>query len=87
MYELDFDEDWKKYFQPIENDIKERVAKKIGKILLFPEKRHLKGKADYFTDEIGQYRITYRIIKENNKVRFYFIGKHKEYEKWYKQFY
>ena len=84
MYDAEFDQDWLRYFQPLDKSIKERIAKKVGKILSSPTKRHLK-KSLFFVDEIGQYRIIYRVFEENNKVRFYFVGTHKEYEKWYTQ--
>lgn len=87
IYNASYDEEWPKYFDRLDNTIKERVAKKIKKILDFPEKRHLKKGAKYFVDETGQYRILYRIFEENKEVRFYFVGNHKEYEKWYKQFF
>ena len=82
-YAADYDQDWPKYFNPLDNSAKIRVAKKIGKILNYPTKRHLK-KSAFFVDEIGQYRITYMVFEETKKVRFYFVGTHKEYEKWYK---
>jgi mRNA-degrading endonuclease RelE of RelBE toxin-antitoxin system len=84
MYEAEFDQDWPGYFQPLANDIKERIAKKIRKVLEYPQRRHLK-EASFFVDEVGQYRIVYRVFEENKRVRFYFVGSHKEYEKWYKQ--
>ncbi len=84
MYSAAFDEDWPKFFERLENELKERVAKKIQKILEHPQKRHLKQSTKYFVDEIGQYRILYRVFEEKQEVRFYFIGNHKEYEKWYK---
>lgn len=87
IYKESFDEKWPEYFNSLDHTIKERVAKKIKKILEFPEKRHLKKGARFFVDEIGQNRIVYRIFKENKEVRFYFVGNHKEYEKWYKQFF
>jgi mRNA-degrading endonuclease RelE of RelBE toxin-antitoxin system len=87
IYKATFDEDWPKYFDRLDDETKERVSKKIKKILEFPEKRHLKGNAKFFIDEIGQNRITYRIFKENEEARFYFVGNHKEYEKWYRQFF
>ena len=68
----------------LEKETKERVAKKIRKILEFPEKRHLKKGAKFFVAEVGQYRILYRVFKETNEVRFYFVGNDKQYEKWYK---
>ena len=83
MHYAEFDQDWPRYFQLLDRNIKERISKKIAKILVYPTKRHLK-KSPFFVDEIGQYRIIYRIFEENKKVRFYFVGTHKEYEKWYK---
>ena len=85
MYNATFDEDWPKYFDKLDNQLKERIAKKIKKILEHPKKRHLTGNAKYFVDEIGQHRIAYRVFESSNEARFYFVGKHKEYEKWYKK--
>ncbi len=84
MYSEAFDEEWPKYFDNLEEQIKGRTAKKIKKILENPQKRHLK-KAKYFVDEIGQNRIVYRVFEEEKQVRFYFVGNHKEYKKWYKK--
>ena len=83
IYNIAYDDDWAKYFDLIEKEIKERAVKKIKKILEFPEKRHLKKGANFFVAEVGQYRILYRVFEENNEVRFYFIGNHKQYVKWY----
>lgn len=87
IYKATYDENWPEYFNCLDNAIKERVAKKIKKILEFPEKRHLKKGAKFFVDEVGQHRILYRIFEEAKEVRFYFVGNHKEYEKWYTQFF
>ena len=83
IYNIAYDDDWAKYFDLLEKEIKERAVKKIKKILEFPEKRHLKKGANFFVAEVGQYRILYRVFEENNEVRFYFIGNHKQYVKWY----
>jgi mRNA-degrading endonuclease RelE of RelBE toxin-antitoxin system len=82
-YKVDYDREWSEYFQSLDESIKARIAKKIGKILNYPNKRHLK-KSLFFVDEVGQYRIIYRIFEEDKQVRFYFVGTHKKYEKWYK---
>ena len=87
MYTPEFDEDWPKYFQKLDNSVKTRVAKKIKKILVHPQKKHMKKGARFFDDAVGQYRITYRVFEENKAVRFYFVGTHKEYEKWYRGFF
>ena len=85
IYRESFDEKWPEYFEKLDNTVKERVAKKIKKILEFPKKRHLSQGARFFVDQIGQNRIVYRVFDENKEARFYFVGNHKEYEKWYKQ--
>jgi len=83
MYFPKFDDVWKKYFENLPNHVKIRVSKKIKNILEEPKKRHLRFGLDYFVAEAGQYRITYKINDDNNTVEFYFVGNHKEYEKWY----
>ena len=87
IYIAAFDGDWPKYFNSLENTFKERVAKKMAKILEYPKKRHLGQKANFFVDEAGQHRILYRVFDDANEVRFYFVGNHKEYEKWYKTYF
>ncbi len=87
IYTDKYDEGWTEYFDKLDSESKIRVVKKIKKILEFPKKRHLGGKAKFFVDEVGQNRILYRLFEETNEVRFYFVGNHKEYEKWYKQFF
>ena len=86
MYQATFHERWPDYFDPLDNSVKERIAKKIRKILEHPQKRHLKSSAKYFVDEVRQYRLLYMVFEENQEVRFFFVGDHKEYEKWYKPY-
>jgi len=85
MYSAEFDQYWIELFKKLDNKTKEKTAKKIARILEFPQKRHLKKGADFFVAEIGQHRITYRVFEKSKLVRFYFVGNHKEYEKWYKK--
>jgi len=54
MYRATFHEQWPDYFARLDNSIQEHVAKKIRKILENPQKRHWKGSAKYFVDEVGQ---------------------------------
>lgn len=82
MYHASFAEAWPGLFDALEPMIQDRVAKKIEKILEYPEKRHL-HRSDYFVDEIGSYRIVYRVFNETAIVRFYGVFDHKAYEKWY----
>ena len=87
MYKATFHKNWPDYFNKLDNQIKQRIAKKIQKILEHPKKRHLSGNAKYFVDEIEQYRILYMVFEEKQEVRFFFIGNHKEYERWYRQYF
>jgi len=86
LYKHSVDEDWAKLFDLLPEDIKLQIIKKINRICEEPHKRHLVGNANYFVGEVGQYRIIYRIFERNKEVRFYFVGNHKSYEKWYKSF-
>jgi len=83
MYTPKFDENWPAYFEGLDKGTRERVARKIRKIIGFPQKKHLKGKARFFADEVGQYRIIYRVFEEDKTVVFYFVGDHKDYKRWY----
>ncbi len=42
VYEAEFDQDWSKFFEALDESVKDRVARKIRKILNYPNKRHLK---------------------------------------------
>ena len=87
MYTDKYEENWTKYFNNLSNEMKERTVKKIKKILEYPKKRHLGGKAKFFVDEIGQNRIVYMVFEKEQQVWFYFVGDHKEYEKWYEKYF
>jgi mRNA-degrading endonuclease RelE of RelBE toxin-antitoxin system len=87
MYSAVFDEAWRKYFEKLDYAVQDRVSKKIKQVLDFPHKRHLKKGAKFFVAEAGQNRILYMVFEESKEVRFFFVGNHKEYEKWYKQFF
>ena len=87
MYKATFHKDWPEYFDKLDATIREHITKKIQKVLEHPQKRHLGGSAKYFVDETGQYRILYMVFEEKQEVRFFFVGKHKEYERWYKAYF
>jgi len=83
MYDLEFDADWIGYFKNVPPSIQKRFKKRLRKYGIFPTSafRHEKYGINYFVDEIGQYRILF-VSDEKSKIRrFYFIGDHKDYEK------
>ncbi len=85
MYSSDFDPKWKDRFARLPEDIKERVVKKMKQILNGLPGRHLRFGLDFFVEEVGQYRICYKSFEDRKIRRFYFVGDHKEYEKWVRE--
>ena len=82
MYRIELDKEWDRYFGHIPKDIQARVWKKIKQIKTGLPGRHLRFGADFFVEEVGQYRICYKSFEEKKIRRFYFVGDHKEYERW-----
>ncbi len=81
MYSITFHPEWDLYFSKLDNSIQIKILKKIKKMQNLPPGRHLKKGIDYFVEEIGQYRVAYRLKSKNHK-KIYFVGTHKDYEKW-----
>jgi len=82
MYSPEFDPAWKGRFERLPEDLKARVVKKLKQILNGLPGRHLKHGLDYFVEEVGQHRICYKTFEERKVRRFYFVGDHKDYERW-----
>ena len=82
MYSSEFDPKWKERFARLPEDLKGRVVKKMKQILGGLPGRHLRFGVDFFVEEVGQYRICYKSYEDRKVRRFYFVGDHKEYEKW-----
>jgi len=82
MYREEFDPQWDIHFEKLLKDIQIRVWKKIKQILSGLPARHLQHGVNFFVEEVGQYRICYKSFEDRKIRRFYFVGKHKDYEKW-----
>lgn len=83
-WKIIFIENWDNNFKNFDKIIRNYILKKIDQMEndLKPRRLH---NSRYCIEEIGQYRIAY-IIDEINKTKtIYFIGNHKQYERWYKQ--
>ena len=50
-----------------------------------PELDALRFGVDFFVEEVGQYRICYKSFEDKILRRCYFVGDHKEYEKWVRE--
>ena len=83
MYNLEFENDWRSYFRNVPLDIQNRFKKRLDIYETFPSFafRHEKHGLDFFVDEINQYRVLFTSDEKSKIRRFYFIGDHKEYEK------
>ena len=82
MYSIEYDDKWNGYFNRLNRDMRKRVWKKILQIRNGLPGRHLRFGADYFVEEVGQYRICYKSFEDRKVRRFYFVGDHKEYGHW-----
>ena len=82
MYQIEFDDEWNKLFNELTPEMKKKVWKKILQIESGLPGRHLRYGVDFFVEEVGQYRICYKSFEDKKIRRFYFVGNHKNYEKW-----
>ncbi|MCK4328064.1 MAG: type II toxin-antitoxin system HigB family toxin [Candidatus Diapherotrites archaeon] len=81
-YSLKFDEKWDTYFSKLDKTMQKRVWKKIQQLKQTTYSRHLKLGFPFFVTEIGQYRLCYKIDGQQKTKTMYFVGTHKDYEKW-----
>lgn len=79
-------EDAKKQILELDFSIREQILKRIKRMESGPAGRHLKYGLPYCIEEIGQYRIAYTSNEQSKEKIIYFVGNHKDYEKWFKQF-
>ena len=81
MYEIGFDKDWFKYWKKIPQNLHFQLLNKMKELKEEKTFRHLKHGLPYFVLESGQYRVCFK--EKDNLRTLYFVGDHKEYEKWY----
>lgn len=85
LFELGFADNWDHYYSKMDSTEKKRIWKKIQQLKALSKARHLKQGAPIFVVESGQNRICFR---EKGKTReILFAGNHKQYKKWYSQFF
>jgi mRNA-degrading endonuclease RelE of RelBE toxin-antitoxin system len=71
----------RKQLKKIDKSEKTKILKKLIQLEKENPARHLEKGLPFFVVEVGQYRICFELTEKKKKV--YFIGNHKEYEKWY----
>lgn len=85
MFELGFADGWDEHYRKMDSTEKQRIWKKIQQLKTLPKARHLKQGVPIFVVESGQNRICFREKEKTREILF--AGNHKQYQKWYKQFY
>ena len=85
-YFVGFHEDAKKQLLELDFSIRQRLIKRIARMREEPYGRHLKHGLPYFVEEADQYRIVYTCDEKKKEKIIYFVGLHKDYEKWCKAF-
>lgn len=82
-YSVKFEPDAEAQFLALDNSIRIQIAKKLKQLMRDDFKsRHLKHGSPFFVEEIGQYRIGFYIEEDKKEKWIFFVGDHKEYEKW-----
>lgn len=84
-YELLFHKDWDKYFEKLDKSIQKKIGKKIIQLKEGSFSKHLKYGIGFFVVKSGQFRICFKVEEKNRKIKLFFAGKHKDYEKWIKE--
>ena len=81
-YKIRFHPKWDGHYSKLDKSLRQRVMKKIMQLQGELPARHLGQGLPFYVCEIGQYRLCYE-TDEGKKVRtMFFVGTHKEYEKW-----
>ena len=82
-YSDEYAPEWKARFDKLDNSIQIRAVKKIRQILAGLPSAHARFGLPYFKENIDEnYRICYKSFEDRKTRRFYFVGDHKEYERW-----
>ena len=74
---------WDEYFKKFDAQTQKRIMKKIDQMEKPLAARGLRS-SRYQVEEAGQYRIAFIQYEETGIKKIYFVGNHKQYEKWYK---
>ena len=82
LYALKYAEGWDRHFAEFDNSLKLRILKKLEQMKGKEESRHLQHGLPYFVEEVGGCRITFKKDEETKTKEIYFIGDHKQYERW-----
>lgn len=84
MYALQYEPGWDRYYAKMDSSIRIMIFKKIEQQMNETKTRHLHHGSVFYVVEVGQYRIGLTINEREHIKTIYFVGNHKQYEKWYR---
>ena len=82
-YALDFKPGWDRHFKGFDKGVQQQILKKFEQMKQPLQSRGLHS-LRYQVEEVGQHRIAFEVDERARTKSIYFIGNHKQYEKWYK---
>jgi hypothetical protein len=85
LFELGFADGWDTNYSKMDSVERQKIWKKIQQLKTKIKARHLGQGAPIFVAESGQHRVCFR--EKGNAREILFAGNHKQYQKWYKQFF
>jgi len=83
MFKISYHSDFSKYWKKIPKSQHKKITNKMQELKYRIDFRHMKQKSKFFVLEIGSFRVCFK--QEKNTRILFFIGNHKDYEKWYKK--
>lgn len=84
MYLLKFNPGWDVYFSKMDKTEQRAIWKKIQKQKDETKTRHMRFGLEFYVIQAGQNRVVLKINEEEKTKAVWFVGNHKQYEKWYK---
>ncbi len=83
-WKLEFIPGWDGHFEKFGRTAKDQILKKFEHMKQPLQARGLHSSI-FQVEEVGQYRISFKIDGQNRIKKIQFVGNHKQYEKWYKE--
>ncbi len=84
-YQVDVQAPAKRSLLSLDAPLRDRIIKKLVQLARDDlQSRHLSHGVPHFVEEVAGYRITFTKDDTKKIKKVWFIGDHKEYEKWYR---
>lgn len=83
MFTIRYADGWDKHFARFDKAVKLRILKKLEQLKRKDDSRHLSHGLPYFVEEVGGYRLVFKLDAKARVKTVCFIGGHKQYRAWY----